>query len=91
MTARFVPVSVVTMEPDPGEQLPEMVLDLGDHAAGTVPGGGLICEAPVADQRSVAGSVRVTHWMMPLRTREAPQEPAFLAGVERLWPGPLTS
>ena len=33
-----------------------MVLDLGDHAAGTVPRGGLICEAPVADQRRVTGS-----------------------------------
>ena len=39
-----------------GEQLPEVVLDLGDHAAGTVPRGGLICEAPVADQRRVTGS-----------------------------------
>src|SRR5262249_20467644 len=30
---------------------------------------------------------RVTHWMMPSATREAPQKPAFLAGAERLWPG----
>src|SRR5215831_19940464 len=37
------------------------------------------------------GRCRVTHWMMPSATREAPQKPAFLAGAERLWPGAFTS
>src|SRR5260370_30650059 len=32
------------------------MLDLGNHASRPVPRGGLILEAPVSDQRSVAGS-----------------------------------
>src|SRR2546426_9327559 len=32
------------------------MLDLGDHASRSVPGGGLILEAPIADQRRVARS-----------------------------------
>ena len=43
-------------ETHPGEQLPEVVLDLGDDPARLVPGGSLIVEAAVADQRGVAGS-----------------------------------
>src|SRR5262245_3314812 len=35
-------------------------------------------------------SCRVTHWMMPSATREAPPKPAFLAGAERLWPDRFT-
>src|SRR2546427_2377898 len=37
-----------------GKQFTEVMLDLGDHAARAVPGGGLIVEAAVADQRGVA-------------------------------------
>ena len=43
-------------EAHPREKFPEMMLDLGDHPPRPVPGGGLILEAPVADQRGVAGS-----------------------------------
>lgn len=43
-------------EADPGEQLTKVMLDLRDHAAGSVPGGGLVLEAAVADQRRVARS-----------------------------------
>ena len=32
------------------------MLDLGDHASRSVPGGGLIREAPIPDQRRIAGS-----------------------------------
>ena len=39
-----------------GEQLAEVMLDLGDHAARSIPGGGLILEAAVADERGVARS-----------------------------------
>src|SRR5262249_18528816 len=42
-------------EAHPGEQLAEMMFDLGDHAARTVPRGRLILAAPLADQRGVAG------------------------------------
>lgn len=44
------------MKPTPWEQLAEMMLDLRDHAARAVPGGGLVVEAPVADERRVARS-----------------------------------
>ena len=43
-------------EAHPGEELPEVMLDLGDHPSRPVPGGGLILNAAVADQRGVAGS-----------------------------------
>ena len=43
-------------EAHPGEQLPEVMLDLGDHPARPIPGGRLILKASVPDQRSVAGS-----------------------------------
>jgi hypothetical protein len=38
------------------EAFPQVMLDLGDHPPRPVPGGGLILEAAVADQRGVAGS-----------------------------------
>jgi hypothetical protein len=38
------------------EQLAEMMFDLGDHAARSVPQRGLILEAPVTHQRRVARS-----------------------------------
>src|SRR5262245_26054366 len=31
------------------------MLDLGDHLSRSVPGGGLVVEAPIADQRRIAG------------------------------------
>jgi len=40
----------------PWEQFPEVMRDLGDHASRSVPGGGLIREAPIPDQRRVARS-----------------------------------
>src|SRR2546426_5452950 len=40
----------------PGKQFAEMMLDLGDHASRSVPGGGLILEAPIADQWGMARS-----------------------------------
>src|SRR5574337_1623519 len=40
-------------ETHPGEELPEVMLDLGDHPPWPVPGGRLILEAPVADQRGM--------------------------------------
>ena len=43
-------------EADAWEQLAEVMLDLRDHAARTVPGGGLVLEAAVADQRRVTRS-----------------------------------
>ena len=43
-------------EAHPGEQLAEVMLDLGDHPPRPVPGGGLILEAAVADQRGVTWS-----------------------------------
>jgi hypothetical protein len=43
-------------EGDPGEQLAEVMLDLGDDPSRTVPGGRLIVEAPIADQGGVPGS-----------------------------------
>src|SRR5215475_12780427 len=43
-------------EPHSGEQLPEMMLDLGDHAARALPGGSLVVEAAVPDQRRVTRS-----------------------------------
>src|SRR5712692_11435005 len=43
-------------ETDPREEFSEVMLDLGDHASRSVPGGGLIREAPIPDQRRVAGS-----------------------------------
>src|SRR5262245_51752374 len=39
-----------------GEQFTEMMFDFGDHAPRSVPGGGLVLEAAVADQRRVARS-----------------------------------
>ena len=36
-----------------GEEFAEVMLDLRDHAARPVPGGGLVVEAAVADQRRV--------------------------------------
>src|SRR2546425_10259620 len=43
-------------EAHPRKQLPEVMLDLGDHPPWPVPGGGLILEAAVSDQWGVAGS-----------------------------------
>jgi hypothetical protein len=43
-------------EADPREEFPEMMLDLRDHVARAVPGGGLVMEAAVADQRRVTRS-----------------------------------
>src|SRR5574337_501946 len=43
-------------EAHPGEELPEVMFDLGDHPPRPLPGSGLVLEAPVADQRGVAGS-----------------------------------
>ena len=39
-----------------GEEFPEVMLDLGDHPSRAVPGGRLIMEAPIPDQRRVAWS-----------------------------------
>ena len=39
-----------------GGTVPEVILDLGDHSPGPVPGRGPILEPPVADQRGVARS-----------------------------------
>ena len=41
-------------EAHPAKQFAEVMLDLGSHASRPVPRGGLILEAPVSDQRSVA-------------------------------------
>jgi hypothetical protein len=38
------------------EEFSEVMLDLGDHPPRPIPGGGLILEAPVADQRGMARS-----------------------------------
>jgi hypothetical protein len=54
--ARFVPVSVATMKPDPGEELSQVMLDLGDHPSRPVPRRGLILDASIPHQRGVAGS-----------------------------------
>src|SRR5215510_12710442 len=43
-------------EAHPGEEFAEMMLDLRDHTAQTVPGGKLVMEAPIADQRRVTRS-----------------------------------
>ena len=43
-------------EAHPGKQVADVMLDLGDHASRPVPGGRLILEAPIADQRRVARS-----------------------------------
>src|SRR5215510_4381995 len=43
-------------EPYPGEKFAEMMLDFRDHPAWAVPGGGLVVEAAVADQRRVTRS-----------------------------------
>jgi hypothetical protein len=42
-------------EAHPRNEFPEVMLDLGDHTSRSVPGGRLIVEAPIADQRRVAG------------------------------------
>lgn len=42
-------------EADPGEEFPEMMLDLGDHPSRPVAGASLILEAAIADPRDVAG------------------------------------
>jgi len=42
-------------EAHPRKEFSEMMLDLGDHASRSVPGGRLIREAPIPDQRRVAG------------------------------------
>jgi len=39
----------------PWKEFPEMMLDLSDDPPRPVPGGGLILDAPIADQRGVAG------------------------------------
>src|SRR5262245_14084948 len=39
----------------PREQFAEVMLDLGNHSARTIPGSRLVVEAPVADEWSVAG------------------------------------
>src|SRR2546425_12482595 len=41
-------------EAHPRKEFPEMMLDLGDHSSRSVPGGGLVVEAAVPDQRRVA-------------------------------------
>src|SRR5262249_970897 len=41
-------------EAHPGKELPEVMLNLGDHPPRPIPGRGLILEAPVADERGVA-------------------------------------
>jgi len=38
-------------EAHPRKEFPEVMLDLGDHPSRSVPGGGQIVEAPIADQR----------------------------------------
>src|SRR5262245_12331620 len=43
-------------EAHPREQLSEMMFDLRDHVARAVPGGGLVLEAAVADERGVTRS-----------------------------------
>src|SRR5262249_21847559 len=40
----------------PREQFAEVMLDLGNHSARTIPGSRLVVEAPVADEWSVAGN-----------------------------------
>ncbi len=41
-------------EADPGEQLPEMMPNLGDHPASPIPRRGLVLDAAVAHQQGVA-------------------------------------
>ncbi len=48
-------------EAHPREELSQMMLDLGDHPPRSCPGGRLILEAAVADQRGMAGSAAGPH------------------------------